>query len=82
MNSTLPSSRPLFPLKGSYKFPSISAYIEFIVKSLLDASSSQLFENSTFACLPSVDISFLSEVISNFLFPIIAVTVPCSIPVS
>ena len=73
---------PLKILKGSYRFPSISEYIAFIVKSLLDASSSQLFENSTFACLPSVDISFLSEVISNLLFSIIAVIVPCSIPVS
>ena len=58
----------IFPSKGSNKFPLISAYIELIVKSLLDASSNQLFENSTFACLPSVFISFLREVISNFYF--------------
>ena len=76
MNSTFPNSRSLFPLKGSYKLPSISAYMEFIVKSLLDASSNQLFANSTFACLPSVFISFLNEVISNLLFSMNAVIVP------
>ena len=75
MNRTLPSSKSLLPLKGSYKLPSISAYIEFIVKSLLDASPNQLSENSTFACLPSVDISFLNEVISNLFPPITAVIV-------
>ena len=82
MNSTFPNSRSFFPLKGSYKFPSISAYIEFIEESLLDASSNQLSEHSTLACLPSVITSFLKEVISYLLFPMIAVIVPCSIPVS
>ena len=37
---------------------------------------------STFACRPSVDTSFLSVVISNFLSFKTAVTVPCEIPVS
>ncbi len=36
----------------------------------------------TFACLPSVEISFLKVVISNFLLLIIAVTVPWEMPVS
>ncbi len=78
----LPNLRSLFPLKGSYRFPYESAYIAFIVKSLLDASSNQLSENFTFACLPSVLMSFLNDVISNLLFSINAVTVPCSMPVS
>ena len=50
--------------------------IEFIEKSLLLASTFQSKENSTFACLPSVFISFLSEVISNLLFSMNAVIVP------
>ena len=54
----------------------------FIVKSLLDASSFQSEVNLISACLPSVLISFLKVVISNFLLLQIAVIVPCKIPVS
>ena len=43
-----------------------SEYIAFMVKSLLDASTNQLLEYSTFACLPSVDTSLLRDVISKF----------------
>ena len=44
-------------------------------KSLLAASSFQSDENSTFACLPSVDTSFLKDVISYLWSSIIAVIV-------
>ena len=65
INLIIPFSKSFFPSKGSNKFPSLSEYIELIVKSLLKASSFQSFENSTLACLPSVKISFLNVVISK-----------------
>ena len=70
------------PFNGSKIRPCISTYIAFIVKSLLNASSFQSEVKVTFACLPSVETSFLKVVISNFLLFIIAVTVPWEIPVS
>ena len=69
-------------MSGSKILPSISTYIAFIVKSLREASCSQDVVNSTSACLPSVLISFLNVVISNFFLFKIAVTVPWEIPVS
>ena len=39
--------------------------MELIVKSLLSESSFQFFENFTLACLPSVNVSSLKDVISN-----------------
>ena len=60
----------------------MSAYIELIVKSRLSASFTQLFVNSISACLPSVLMSLLNDVISNLLLSITAVIVPCLIPVS
>ena len=72
----MPFCKSDIPFKGSKILPSISAYIAFIVKSLREASSSQFEVNSIFACLPSVETSFLRVVISNFLLFKIAVTVP------
>ena len=51
------------PLNGSNIRPSISEYIALIVKSLLAASIFQSGVNSTSACLPSVETSFLKVVI-------------------
>ena len=76
MKLTTPFSKSFLPSYGSNRFPSLSEYIELIEKSLLDASSFQFFENSTFACLPSVSISLRKDVISNLLSFIIAVIVP------
>ena len=78
----MPFSKSPLPLYGSNKFPSLSEYIELMVKSLLEASSFQSFEDFTFACLPSVEISFLKVVISNLYLSSKAVIVPWSIPLS
>ena len=82
INFIIPFCKSDIPFWGSKILPSISAYIAFIVKSLREASCSQFVVNLTFACLPSVEMSSLKVVISNFFLFIVAVTVPCEIPVS
>ena len=76
LNFIFPFCKSDIPFRGSKIRPSISAYIAFIVKSLREASCSQFEVNSTFACLPSVETSFLRVVISNFFLFKITVTVP------
>ena len=76
INFIFPFRKSDIPFCGSKIRPYKSTYIALIVKSLRKESSFQFKVNSTFACLPSVDISFLKVVISNFFFFTIAVTVP------
>ena len=64
------------PSHGSIKFPLVSQYIAFIVKSLLSASKFKSSVNFTVAYLPSVSRSCLIDVTSNDAFLMCAVIDP------